>query len=83
MEPEYLERLLDARLNHLDTKIENIEEMAERILHQTTSTQVRVEDLEEWQATTKGYWKAVNRAIIAVGTLLGIVIGAIATYLWH
>lgn len=83
METEYIEKLLNAKFSHLETKIENIQDISSKTLIQTTITNGRVTALETWQANTKGYWKAVNRIMVIVGTLLGIGVGAIATWLWH
>ena len=83
MEIEYLERLLEAKFAHLETKIDNIQATGERTLKQTTQTNGRVTKLEVWRNETDGYWRGVNKMIITLIAISGIVIGAIATYLWH
>ena len=90
MQPEYFEQLLDSRFENVRDQHEHINEKLNAILAQTTKTNGRVSDLEreivhikEWRATSQGHWNGVNKVLFIIGSLLGVILTAIATYLWH
>ena len=90
MEQEYFEQLLDSRFENVRNQHEHINEKLNAILVQTTKTNGRVSDVEreihklkEWRATSQGHWNGVNKSVVIVLTLLGIVAGVVATMLWH
>jgi hypothetical protein len=83
MELEYLERLLDAKFAHLETKIDNIQATGEATLEQAMKTNGRVTKLEQWRDETNGYWRGINKVVITGIAVFSIIAGAVATYFWH
>jgi len=77
--PEYFEKLINSQFEGIRHDNNDIKEQLQKILVQTTITNGRVRELENWRATSQGHWKGV----ILMSTIIGFVVGIIAVYLWH
>lgn len=82
-EQEYFEKLISQQFKELHEDISTIKETNEDILIQTTKTNGRVTDLEKWRNHTEGFNYGLKRSTGIMLIVLGILVGAAATWLWH
>lgn len=82
-EQDYFERLLDERFNHVHTKLDQQIQLQRIANGRTAKLEARVEELEKHSASAHGHWSGMNKTIIIVLTVVGIIVGAISTKLWH
>lgn len=78
-EHDFFESLIDSKFSHLETKMKAIDDRTKEILKQTTITNGRVTVLEKKHEWLRGVWYAIT----IIGIVIGVIIGAISTMLWH
>lgn len=82
-ERSYFEQMLDAKFDTIQSKLDHIHSDVRKTNGRVNKLEEDVEILNSWMAMSRGHWKGVNR-VLAIGlTIIGIIVGAIATMLWH
>lgn len=75
--PEYFEELMRKQFEHVHSDQEDIKERLEKILIQTTITNGRVRELENWRASSQGHWSGMVKTVSLIGSIIGGIIGVI------
>lgn len=75
--PEYFEELIRKQFEHVHSDQVEIKNQLERILEQTTITNGRVRELENWRASSQGHWSGMIKTVSLIGSLIGGIIGVI------
>lgn len=82
-EQDYFERLLDERFNHVHTKLDQQIQLQRIANGRTAKLEARVEELEKNHASINGSWHGINKTIVIILTVAGIIAGIVSTKLWH
>ena len=83
MEREYFEKFIESQFENVHSKLDTQIQLQKVANGRTSKLEVEVGELKTWRATSQGHWGAVNKILFIIGSLLGVVLTVIATYLWH
>jgi len=76
-EHEYFEKMLDARFENINQKIDQVIHLQKIANGRTTKNEENINDLKQWRAESRGHWKAAS----IIGSIIGAVIGVVSAYI--
>jgi len=85
MEPGVKDLLarLDERSFHMSEKADDILEQLKKLNSKVAHHETEIHKIKLELASAQGVWSGVNKTLTIGLTLIGIIVGAIATMLWH
>ena len=83
MEKEYFEEFIQSQFDNVHSKLDTQIGLQKIANHKIAAHEHDINKIKIELAKERGHWGAVNK-LVAIGiALLGIIIGAWATYNWH
>lgn len=74
---------LDERSFHMSESVDTILDQLKNINYEIAHHKTEIHKIKLELAEAKGVWSGINRTITIVLTVGGMLLGAIATMLWH